>query len=236
MLFFDSNLFWRVFLPIKLPEALTTSVCSKSSFFFILRRFPARSSVRGAVSRLRLSSRCVSRTGYSVAGPSTTTFGARGFRNVSLQPPWRTRFATALPSAATWAPSREIFLGGTGATSDALVRVITTTGLASRRRRSWHLTGVGLANIRERLHTLYGTRITLLAAVAINGTHRATIRLPTYTQQPVWRGLLPALILGDRPLARRGIRQLLEREPDVAIIGEARNVDARAVRLLRAHR
>jgi two-component system LytT family response regulator len=32
-----------------------------------------------------------------------------------------------------------------------------------------------------------------------------------------------ALIVDDEPLARRGIRQLLDREPDVTVIGEARN-------------
>ena len=32
-----------------------------------------------------------------------------------------------------------------------------------------------------------------------------------------------ALIVDDEPLARRGIRQLLEREPDVTVVGEARN-------------
>ena len=32
-----------------------------------------------------------------------------------------------------------------------------------------------------------------------------------------------ALIVDDEPLARRGIRQLLDREPDVSVVGEARN-------------
>jgi two-component system LytT family response regulator len=32
-----------------------------------------------------------------------------------------------------------------------------------------------------------------------------------------------ALIVDDEPLARRGIRQLLDREPDVTVVGEARN-------------
>jgi two-component system, LytTR family, response regulator len=32
-----------------------------------------------------------------------------------------------------------------------------------------------------------------------------------------------ALIVDDEPLARRGIRQLLDREPDVIVVGEARN-------------
>jgi two-component system LytT family response regulator len=32
-----------------------------------------------------------------------------------------------------------------------------------------------------------------------------------------------ALIVDDEPLARRGIRQLLDREPDITVIGEARN-------------
>ena len=42
-----------------------------------------------------------------------------------------------------------------------------------------------------------------------------------------------ALIVDDEPLARRGIRQLLEREADVVIIGEARN-GREAMRLMRA--
>jgi two-component system LytT family response regulator len=42
-----------------------------------------------------------------------------------------------------------------------------------------------------------------------------------------------ALIVDDEPLARRGIRQLLERESDVVIIGEARN-GREALRLMRA--
>jgi two-component system LytT family response regulator len=42
-----------------------------------------------------------------------------------------------------------------------------------------------------------------------------------------------ALIVDDEPLARRGIRQLLEREADVAIVGEARN-GPEALRLVRA--
>ena len=42
-----------------------------------------------------------------------------------------------------------------------------------------------------------------------------------------------ALIVDDEPLARRGIRQLLDREPDVTVIGEARN-GRDALRALRA--
>jgi two-component system LytT family response regulator len=42
-----------------------------------------------------------------------------------------------------------------------------------------------------------------------------------------------ALIVDDEPLARRGIRQLLDREPDVVIIGEARN-GREALRAMRA--
>ena len=34
---------------------------------------------------------------------------------------------------------------------------------------------------------------------------------------------LRALIVDDEPLARRGIRQMLEREADVTIVGEARD-------------
>src|SRR5689334_21619057 len=34
---------------------------------------------------------------------------------------------------------------------------------------------------------------------------------------------LRALIVDDEPLARRGLRQLLAREPDVTIVGEARD-------------
>jgi two-component system LytT family response regulator len=41
-----------------------------------------------------------------------------------------------------------------------------------------------------------------------------------------------ALIVDDEPLARRGVRQLLEREPDVVIVGEARN-GREALRALR---
>lgn len=41
-----------------------------------------------------------------------------------------------------------------------------------------------------------------------------------------------ALIVDDEPLARRGIRQLLEREPDVTVVGEARN-GREALRALR---
>jgi len=41
-----------------------------------------------------------------------------------------------------------------------------------------------------------------------------------------------ALIVDDEPLARRGIRQLLEREPDVTIVGEARD-GREALRALR---
>lgn len=41
-----------------------------------------------------------------------------------------------------------------------------------------------------------------------------------------------ALIVDDEPLARRGIRQLLDREPDVTVIGEARN-GREALRALR---
>src|SRR6185503_586463 len=43
-----------------------------------------------------------------------------------------------------------------------------------------------------------------------------------------------ALIVDDEPLARRGIRQLLEREPDVTVVGEARDgrEALRALRLL----
>jgi two-component system, LytTR family, response regulator len=40
------------------------------------------------------------------------------------------------------------------------------------------------------------------------------------------------LIVDDEPLARRGVRQLLEREPDVVIVGEARN-GREALRALR---
>jgi two-component system LytT family response regulator len=42
-----------------------------------------------------------------------------------------------------------------------------------------------------------------------------------------------ALIVDDEPLARRGIRQLLERESDVVVIGEARN-GREALRSMRA--
>ncbi|MEP6732837.1 MAG: response regulator [bacterium] len=42
-----------------------------------------------------------------------------------------------------------------------------------------------------------------------------------------------ALIVDDEPLARRGVRQLLERETDVEVIGDARN-GREAVRLIRA--
>lgn len=41
-----------------------------------------------------------------------------------------------------------------------------------------------------------------------------------------------ALIVDDEPLARRGVRQLLEREPDVVVVGEARN-GREALRALR---
>ena len=41
-----------------------------------------------------------------------------------------------------------------------------------------------------------------------------------------------ALIVDDEPLARRGIRQLLEREPDVTVVGEARD-GREALRALR---
>jgi two-component system LytT family response regulator len=41
-----------------------------------------------------------------------------------------------------------------------------------------------------------------------------------------------ALIVDDEPLARRGIRQLLEREPDVMVVGEARD-GREALRALR---
>jgi two-component system LytT family response regulator len=41
-----------------------------------------------------------------------------------------------------------------------------------------------------------------------------------------------ALIVDDEPLARRGIRQLLEREPDVIVVGEARD-GREALRALR---
>lgn len=41
-----------------------------------------------------------------------------------------------------------------------------------------------------------------------------------------------ALIVDDEPLARRGIRQLLDREPDVTVVGEARN-GREALRALR---
>jgi len=44
---------------------------------------------------------------------------------------------------------------------------------------------------------------------------------------------LRALIVDDEPLARRGIRQLLEREPDVRVVGEARN-GREALRALRS--
>jgi two-component system LytT family response regulator len=37
------------------------------------------------------------------------------------------------------------------------------------------------------------------------------------------RVVIRALIADDEPLARRGIRQLLAREPDVVVVGEARN-------------
>jgi len=40
------------------------------------------------------------------------------------------------------------------------------------------------------------------------------------------------LIVDDEPLARRGVRQLLEREPDVVVVGEARN-GREALRALR---
>jgi two-component system, LytTR family, response regulator len=41
-----------------------------------------------------------------------------------------------------------------------------------------------------------------------------------------------ALIVDDEPLARRGVRQLLEREPDITVVGEARN-GREALRALR---
>jgi two-component system LytT family response regulator len=45
---------------------------------------------------------------------------------------------------------------------------------------------------------------------------------------------LRALIVDDEPLARRGVRQLLAREPDVTIVGECRN-GREAVEALRTH-
>ena len=59
----------------------------------------------------------------------------------------------------------------------------------------------------------------------------ATIRLP-YRAEAARMREIRALIVDDEPLARRGIRQLLEREADVTVVGEARN-GREALRALR---
>jgi LytS/YehU family sensor histidine kinase len=61
---------------------------------------------------------------------------------------------------------------------DALMLTVTDTGLGVREHRAGNSTGLGLANLRARLATLYGARATLtIEDHAPSGT-RVTIALP----------------------------------------------------------
>ena len=88
--------------------------------------------------------------------------------------------------------------------------------------------GVGLSNTRERLATMYGEagRLTIsVRRLVARGRVAASV---SSTRMKAIR----AAIVDDEPLARRGIRQLLEPHADVVITGEAGN-GPDAVRLLR---
>ena len=86
----------------------------------------------------------------------------------------RTRFVTASRSDAD-AGSIEIAARREGDVDDPLGDATTVPG---SRPRSYHATGVGLSNVRERLRTLYGDAARLDVVSRDAGGVTATIRLP----------------------------------------------------------
>ena len=118
---------------------------------------------------------------------------------------------------------------------DALHVTVRDDGPGFRAPGAGHGMGLGLANTRARLKQLYGDAAELRtengAAGRRTGHHDGAVSLH---RRPLADGM-NVLIVDDEPLAREGMKLLLNDEPAIASIAEARN-GAEAVETIRAER
>ncbi len=93
---------------------------------------------------------------------------------------------------------------------------------SAARQRSDMRVGVGLANTRERLKTLFEEDYELELIHADDGSVVARVRIPLHRIRRTGGSVsIRALIVDDEPYARERLRELCALEPDVAVVGEA---------------